>query len=287
MPGETQSAFKIFGVSRLWGGVSGDFRARDIFPDEPDLRDQPLLQVHLINLGTITIPQKQIHQKHLSNTGKSHSEELGTLACGGHTDHDQNLLDLLDLAKKSLREYRLMIECRSLTDKNKEVQLTFVTPGHLNAAARRMWQRGMLRLSRHTWMMELEGGKVQGRGRGRGQGCGGREGVSIKSCGTVDKYGPWYKDVGSWKLNGDGGISGGFRTHGSGRVLQKPTRPETRLTPEPETPGAGYPTSLGLGFLTIGWWLFHVVGFDEGVLQEPAEPCLRRGWASAGSCRSL
>ncbi|KAJ3776165.1 hypothetical protein FB446DRAFT_820018 [Lentinula raphanica] len=33
MPGETQSAFKISGVSRLWGGVSGDFRVRNIFPD--------------------------------------------------------------------------------------------------------------------------------------------------------------------------------------------------------------------------------------------------------------
>ncbi|KAJ3970123.1 hypothetical protein EV361DRAFT_869548 [Lentinula raphanica] len=40
--------------------------------------------------------------------------------------------------------------------------------------------------------------------------------------------------------------------HGSGRVLQKPTRPETRLTPEPETPGAGYPTSPGVGFLIVG-----------------------------------
>ncbi|KAJ3819202.1 hypothetical protein F5880DRAFT_1133337 [Lentinula raphanica] len=59
---------------------------------------------------------------------------------------------------------------------------------------------------------------------------------------------------------------------GSGRVLLEPTRPGTRLHPYPRPRVPGTRHLRVPGFLKSG---------------EPAEPCLRRGWASAGHCRNL
>ncbi|KAJ3766515.1 hypothetical protein FB446DRAFT_794028 [Lentinula raphanica] len=91
MPGETQSAFKIFDVSRLWGGVSGDFRARNIFPDDETTRDQNGLKLQ----REVKKLQKQLEKQ-------------------------QEELDASNRREKKLQRHRLQYEEDYYTEKGRE-----------------------------------------------------------------------------------------------------------------------------------------------------------------------